>query len=85
MAAFGALTLSLLSQGDKLIVPKTLYLNTVASDSVRTALAGMSRAGQAATACSPAGITAKAATRPVAQLRGESRLRRGSQTQPGRS
>lgn len=30
MAAFGALTLSLLSQGDELIVHKTLYMNTVA-------------------------------------------------------
>ena len=30
MAAFGALTLSLLSQGDELVVHKTLYLNTVA-------------------------------------------------------
>jgi methionine-gamma-lyase len=30
MAAFGALTLSLLSQGDELIVHKTLYSNTVA-------------------------------------------------------
>ncbi|ANP91729.1 hypothetical protein BA011_36870 (plasmid) [Rhizobium leguminosarum] len=29
MAAFGALTLSLLSQGDELIVHKTLYVNTV--------------------------------------------------------
>lgn len=30
MAAFGVLTLSLLSQGDELIVHKTLYMNTVA-------------------------------------------------------